>query len=236
MRDKIKDEAYFKEYIDFEIARLQKRKELIKKIVSERGVDDAVKTAFLSILNYGINLLNAEYSSGLDLSTIKETLSEVIDDNTQTSFENRYVEFLWLLSLSVLLDISKDDLNKILSVAKRDKIEDFITDTIINHIQKGGTVHEKIKFPTPYQSLKEVITLASTDKQKATERLKSYLDKEWYKGHSDTGWYNSHKSDEDIYSGYWSWESGALVKILGLDDSSLKEQQYYPYDMVHWKD
>lgn len=36
--------------------------------------------------------------------------------------------------------------------------------------------------------------------------------------------------------GYWSFESGALVKILGLDDSSLKEVQYYPYDMVHWNE
>ncbi|WP_366770662.1 PoNe immunity protein domain-containing protein [Sphingobacterium sp.] len=30
-------------------------------------------------------------------------------------------------------------------------------------------------------------------------------------------------------------KSGALVKILGLDDNSLKEQQYYPYEMIHWR-
>jgi hypothetical protein len=30
--------------------------------------------------------------------------------------------------------------------------------------------------------------------------------------------------------------SGALVKILGLDDASLKGLPYYPYDMVHWAD
>jgi hypothetical protein len=36
--------------------------------------------------------------------------------------------------------------------------------------------------------------------------------------------------------GYWSFENGALVKILGLDDSSLKEVQYYLYDMVHWNE
>ncbi len=26
-----------------------------------------------------------------------------------------------------------------------------------------------------------------------------------------------------------------IVKILGLDDSSLKDVPYYPYDMVHYK-
>ena len=39
-----------------------------------------------------------------------------------------------------------------------------------------------------------------------------------------------------IHDGYWSFESGALVKVLGLDDSSLKGLPYYPYDMVHWND
>ncbi|MDR0574163.1 MAG: DUF1911 domain-containing protein [Tannerella sp.] len=54
--------------------------------------------------------------------------------------------------------------------------------------------------------------------------------------HSDTGWYNDHKNGGNLHYGYWSFESGALVKILGLDDSSLKDMQYYPYDMVHWTD
>ncbi|WP_293887765.1 MULTISPECIES: PoNe immunity protein domain-containing protein [unclassified Sphingobacterium] len=39
--------------------------------------------------------------------------------------------------------------------------------------------------------------------------IRLYLQKQWYKGHSDTG--------------YWSFEPDALVKIPGLDDNSLKE-------------
>ncbi|WP_404479111.1 PoNe immunity protein domain-containing protein [Sphingobacterium sp. ML3W] len=39
-----------------------------------------------------------------------------------------------------------------------------------------------------------------------------------------------------MYTGYWSFESGTLVKILSLDDGSCKELQYYPYDLVHWED
>jgi hypothetical protein len=54
---------------------------------------------------------------------------------------------------------------------------------------------------------------------------------------TDLSWMaRHHKSQWNIHSGYWSFESGALVKILGLDDSSLKDTQYYPYDMVHWED
>ncbi|WP_368135627.1 PoNe immunity protein domain-containing protein, partial [Bacteroides caccae] len=48
-------------------------------------------------------------------------------------------------------------------------------------------------------------------------------------------WYNDHKYGI-VHDGYWSFESGALVKVLGLDDSCLKGLPYYPYDMVHWND
>ena len=30
-----------------------------------------------------------------------------------------------------------------------------------------------------------------------------------------------------------SFESGAMVKVLGLDDSEWKDVPYYPYDLVH---
>jgi len=63
-----------------------------------------------------------------------------------------------------------------------------------------------------------------------------YIVEQWYVGHSDCGWYNSHLSKQKIYSGYWCFEGGAIAKVLGLDDSRLKNQQYYPYDLVHYKE
>ncbi|EIN8848795.1 DUF1911 domain-containing protein, partial [Listeria monocytogenes] len=47
--------------------------------------------------------------------------------------------------------------------------------------------------------------------------------------------YESHDYHEKIYSGYWSWESGAIAKILQLNDNDLKNLPYYPYDLVHYK-
>lgn len=35
-------------------------------------------------------------------------------------------------------------------------------------------------------------------------------------------------------SSKWAWETVAIVKLKGIDDSSLREQKYYPYDAVHW--
>ena len=76
---------------------------------------------------------------------------------------------------------------------------------------------------------------AEQDKAEAVKRLEKYLKKEWYRGHSDLSWHDDHKYGIN-HDGYWCFESGALVKVLGLDDSSLKGLPYYPYDMVHWND
>ena len=44
------------------------------------------------------------------------------------------------------------------------------------------------------------------------------------------------KSDKGYtYSGYKSWKAGAIVKLIGLDETSFKDNPYYPYYLVHWK-
>ncbi|WP_221644983.1 PoNe immunity protein domain-containing protein [Listeria booriae] len=48
------------------------------------------------------------------------------------------------------------------------------------------------------------------------DALKTYLDSKWYAGHDDMGWYDSHFLQGETYSGYWSFESVALVKRLNV--------------------
>src|SRR5699024_12210342 len=74
---------------------------------------------------------------------------------------------------------------------------------------------------------------AETDKDAASDRLFTYIEKEWFQGHYDYGWKNAHK--EPDYVGFWSFESAALAKILGLDDAGLQDNNHYPYVLVHYK-
>lgn len=57
----------------------------------------------------------------------------------------------------------------------------------------------------------------------------------WYDKHSDAYWYNSHLSPNDTYCGYWCFEIAALVKIFKINDTKLRDNQYYPYNLVHYK-
>ena len=62
--------------------------------------------------------------------------------------------------------------------------------------------------------------------------LIDYLEKKWYQGSRDEGWYDLHKRNIDNYYGYWSFESGAICKIKGLDYKELEGVPYFPYDLV----
>ena len=63
--------------------------------------------------------------------------------------------------------------------------------------------------------------------------LKQILKKGWYNSRREN--YDSHNRSDYTYCGYWSFEAGAIVKLLGIDDTILKDMKYYPYDLVHYK-
>ena len=76
---------------------------------------------------------------------------------------------------------------------------------------------------------------SKTNKDSAVQRLKKYLEKEWFKTLKEVLVTNR---DFEIgnYRGYWCIESAVLVKVLGLDDTELRDCKYYPYDMAHFSE
>lgn len=69
------------------------------------------------------------------------------------------------------------------------------------------------------------------DKEESAILVKQFLEKDFYHKHMNL--YNSHKSKANIYCGYWSFEAAAIAKIMGLDDTSFIDNQYYPKELVH---
>ena len=183
------------------------------------------------ILRNAHQILISKYSAGYPvLELIPDYLQGVQFIKKGWNADAGYVTMLWYLSIGVMLECHKE-LQQLSILLKEHSVKDKLFSFLVNNTQDYAS--EKLLWTTPYAGLIEVIEFAKTNKEKAVERLQKYLKKEWYKGHSDCGWYNDHKSKWGIHFGYWSFESGALVKILGLDDSSLQGLPYYPYDMVH---
>jgi hypothetical protein len=246
-RDKLNTLNGYQEIITLNEKFIFERFEDIKKLEeSEKdGVQlynrpnwEAIEYNYDDILNYKYEILLAKYSMGKDIRNVKEyfcTIIPIMEKSWQKS--NGYVQIIWMLSVGIMLEIEDNIFIRLVHLIEKDNPNDFLIDFLISYrISSWEIKFDNFMFERPYQANHEIVSVSKADKIKGLKRLKKYLSKEWYRGHSDTGWYNDHKSKWNSHFGYWSFESGALVKILGLDDSSLKDMQYYPYDMVHWAD
>lgn len=133
-----------------------------------------------------------------------------------------------MILLAALFEIHKTRVNRIKDMLKKSDIHEWVLNFILNLLDDEQTdVSEKLLFPKYLSILPKVVT-----EENKIELLRKYLSK-WYNG--DCGCYGAHKSNQNIYYGYWSFEAGAIAKILNPDDSSLKNVKYYLYDLVHYK-
>ena len=230
LRDNLNTEIRYKELI-------QKKTSFVEEDLHEYQCTGTTWDSKQELSHFDIILRNAyqilisKYSAGYPvLELIPDYLQGVQFMKKGWNADAGYVTMLWYLSIGVMLECHKE-LQQLSILLRELSVKDKLFSFLVNNTQDYAS--EKLLWTTPYAGLIEVIEFAKTNKEKAVERLQKYLKKEWYKGHSDSGWYNDHKSKWGIHFGYWSFESGALVKILGLDDSSLQGLPYYPYDMVH---
>src|SRR5699024_3386898 len=117
---------------------------------------------------------------------------------------------------------------------KKQNVNDFVIDYLLCASDRGGTqISNNFVEEIAYATTEEIIELAETQTAAASDRLFTYMEKEWFQGHYGYGWKNANK--EPDYVGFWSCESAALAKILGVDDTSLKDNNHYPYDLAHYK-
>lgn len=151
--------------------------------------------------------------------------------------EYGYIELIRILSLATLLKIESSNSNlKILENKIKDAgLNDYLVNYLITFIDSDWELNSNdFYLKGIYEPLKDIVN--ENDKHMSKNMLKDYLENQWYKLHSECAWYNSHNSKQGTYYGYWAYEAGAIAKILQLEDKELREQQYYPYDLVHFKE
>jgi len=184
---------------------------------------EVLKTEFIDLLN---NMENAWKPKEVKLK-----------DGNGNEFDKYIIDsciyMRWLLSLGILLDIPYNTFNILVNLVKRDNIKDKLYDFLIASRVEGWQMSEDLSIIKPENRIKDIISIE--DKTKCEAELKVYLKREWYKTYRYFGFYNTHKKPDDmlLFYGYWAFEVAAIVKIKGLDDSSFRDNPYYPQDLAN---
>lgn len=220
MRDKRKNEAYFKDYIAYENSRIEKKLEKLKEC------SDPVKAGRIrgSLLLYQMNVLMASFSAGED----KKALTALFQNACTTAGQLEQVAYsdaVTLLSFAAMLDKPQGSE----ALAQRlDKVygTDKLLHGLATYIESSRAEWAgSYRFPEVYNGLDVVIGAAD-----ASGREKALLDylQGWYGRCSGFAWYDTLESPRDTYYGYWSFESAAIAKIFGLNAEHLSRSEYFP--------
>ncbi|ALX08069.1 uncharacterized protein DUF1911 [Acetivibrio thermocellus AD2] len=246
MRDPLCSESYLLETIEFDKEAIceRKKKIIMLKDDMEKGIQrypkdnqSIIYATYRGMFMYNTEILIAKYSLGSHPNEIIEDYLNGIEylENVGNA-EPWYVDVLRMVSLGILLEVDKKDLKRLACAIEKQKIEDALLDFLLKACDIGWN-HNTSRYErkNPYAKTAEIIQMAlhDKDKERASKRLQQYVEKEWIKGHNDLDWKNAHKKPG--YVGLWSFEAAALAKILGLDDSALKDNNHYPYDLAHYK-
>ncbi|CAM4073152.1 MULTISPECIES: PoNi-like cognate immunity protein [Bacillus cereus group] len=244
MRDHLCIEEKCKRGIEYHKEFIEENREEIKSLEEDEknGIQrypndnkSIILENYLSNFIHEMNDIRAMYSLGEDISKMEVYFYNAIDDLEHTGASKvGYIYMLWIISLGILLETDKKNIERLKKIVDKKNMNDAVIDFLLCASDIGYTnMTNRYYKENPYAKTKEIIELAQTDKKEASKRLQVYMEKEWFKGHYDYEWKNAHK--EPGYVGYWSFETAAIVKILGLDDTSLKDNNHYPYDLAHYK-
>lgn len=232
LRDKLNTSEGYLELINKFVMYLQEDKDDIEEY-DEKLDEEKIKSTYWSLYKYSFKIITAQYSLGYDIEEIHKMIPDCIFYLEKSwEAESGYIQMINILSICIMLDIEDKKFEKLIALIERDKVQDYLIDYLIKYRKKDWQITEKFLWDKPYKSIAEIVELSEINKKKSADRLKKYLTNQWYKSWNAK---DAHKSKWNIHTGYWSFESGAIAKILDLDDTDLKEQQYYPYDLVHFK-
>ena len=192
-----------------------------------------------TIYQHKRNIWYAKYSLGEQVFNLLDSYEEMTNDFLENFVPEWYEDGLLLLSLGILLNSDFKLFEALAVKVQEDGKNDWLYNYLINsRISNVEYKNCKILWPSIYLPLRKIVE----ESQNKPADMCKYLSKTWYKSHKDSPWYNTHLREKDdkfdydksTYRGYWSFESGAVAKLLGFDDLALKDTHYYPYDLVHW--
>ena len=258
MRDKYKGKAYFNDYIN---TLYNTQEALIEKLKNHLVKSDRIASVKMHMTKKYLRIIFAKYSRGDDIFTkevysVFENTVNLMTENWSERHQNilyyleknkviylkqytlsYHVFMLDMLSIGYLLNVDDKQFQLINDFIEKDEIKDFIYDFLLrSKLQdKAPITDSNFKvfsgFKDPFVTIKQIINTSNNEEVEVL--LKMFLESEWLNLINKHNLYSPHTNKFNVYYGYWCFPAAAIVKIKGLDDSSFRDNQYYPKDLVN---
>ena len=177
MRDKLKKEEFFRKSLLFTDECISEFERTLSEIMKQDGANsERVTNGYNALLVYYIKKINLEYSLGVELSKIKEGYERLLTYyNRVWNVEQGYIELVRILSLGVLLQIEKSQIEPLENKIREEKFNDYFVNFFLKAIDKEWEVTtQKFVFPNLYEDIKLIID--AKDMRERLFLLKDYLE------------------------------------------------------------
>lgn len=223
MRDKIKNCEYYSMCISYEQDRIDKFIDVLKTL--DESNTKGIENANLFLSGFYRNLFRLKYSAGFNTNEIfKEYLCWINYYKKVCTRNDSLYDLVDMFAIGVFFEKRKNEfLNILLEIFNKCQLTDGLIIFFLRYLQG-----DKYQFNSSEFDYFEKLYLSKDKENDLKECIVS-----WYQLHKDAYWFNSHKSVSNTYCGYWSFDIGAIAKILDICDKDLVNAQYYPYDLVH---
>ena len=196
------------------------------------GYEDSDKRGIQGDL---FKILSARYSLGVPMDQLVAGFHELVKVIGEDELISQ-VDGLWIFAWAAMVGDqgAKDTLKRVAPLANLPQHPSFLADVFlgvepISDLPYWDTPKGKL-FHTELNKAYELAMAG--DRESATKVHNGYAANEWLKLHRGAHWYGTHKTGTFI--GYWSFESAALAKVAGIDDSALEGNDNYPYELAHY--
>lgn len=210
-----------------------------------------------------LDLASLQYSAGGYIAFIQELYPYLLhwtEEYAETSHlynlspdaEGRYVwhislgtEDYWYIALRLicfgLLTGYADQMSRIMPIIdyteatpEGQEKDGLIERLVAPFVADRGIPPKEARRHLPYRKL---IKVFDAEPQKRPALMLQYLE-DWYEASRREPYHDQHPQTDlrsgISYFGYWSWEAAAVTWLLGIDDSSYREHQFYPKDLVYF--
>ena len=259
-RSKYKDQKYFKKYIDFLTKILNKKIKEVEAGIVIHPQENNMTSKKRNMYKDFIKLVELKYSAGYPIYSLKSDVINSIKYLTEGGWEqssvlvakNRtkgevllpeyhlsaYYKLVERLSLGIIFDIEAKYFEAIAKLIDNDGVKEYFLEYLLSQKIKRASI-EKESY-TQYMHLFKYISklrqlIKTKDKAEKEKLLLGYIKRDWKMARRAMGIdFHEHELDYLVYTGYWCFESAAIVKIKGLDDTQLRKIEYYPKDLLDY--